>query len=400
MKILLGDASEYRVYDTVLDTTEVIANKKKLYGREDVYGVSGTELTAYEDVQSALESYHTVAELFGGLPIDFRVEKVEIKDDINYGLVIAKPITEDRGYVSEDLIQKMRGTDGIIVTPEYLTMFLADGGYPENAGVFNDLDEYCTGWVSEPYCVFSDGFFSGITSKNVATRASWGIGFAPSLKFLRCAVTCVPEYLCMQLGKLEEIDLTFISRKRLIGSIEKMAFAGCTHLRHVGLQGALRIVGEYAFGGCESLTEIALPDTVRQVLTGCFYGSGLETFKAPDSLQVLGKEAFRACSQLKRADLCDSQLTVLREGCFAGCTKLSKVILPESLAEIEDNCFAYCKSLKTLWLPDSITKLHYRALSSVSRVHIHKGTSTERVVKELDERRRECKDIPINFYCH
>lgn len=45
------------------------------------------------------------------------------------------------------------------------------------------------------------------------------------------------------------------------------------------------------------------------------------------------------------------------EGCFENCTRLTTVILPETLNSIENNAFAGCTSLRGIFLPESVTVL-------------------------------------------
>jgi hypothetical protein len=45
----------------------------------------------------------------------------------------------------------------------------------------------------------------------------------------------------------------------------------------------------------------------------------------------------------------------IEDNTFSGCTKLSKITLPDSLTDIGNNAFSDCSNLKDVKLPSSVT---------------------------------------------
>lgn len=74
----------------------------------------------------------------------------------------------------------------------------------------------------------------------------------------------------------------------------------------------------------------------------------------PDSLQKIGKQAFRGCRQLKKVKL-PSGISEIPEGCFSGCRSLEEIVIPEGLTAIRKDALKSCERLKQLIVPESLT---------------------------------------------
>lgn len=99
----------------------------------------------------------------------------------------------------------------------------------------------------------------------------------------------------------------------------------------VTLDGTLyktRSINEGAFAGA-NLKSIVIPATVTMINHACFAGcTALTSVKLPDGLTRLGNHWNHA--------------NEYNSGCFSGCTSLTSITLPAGLTNIEDNCFARC----------------------------------------------------------
>ena len=172
-------------------------------------------------------------------------------------------------------------------------------------------------------------------------------------------------------------------------------------------------IGEGAFYGCEALESVTLPKTIRKIGTEAFkYCASLKEITLPEELRTVGDEAFSNCKSLKSLDIpalvrdiggwatafCDSleELTVAGEnknfygvdnciihkstktlvlGCndsripddgsvtaigyaaFAGCEKLSGILIPASVTEIEDSAFSHCAAMEAVEIPATVEKM-------------------------------------------
>lgn len=67
-----------------------------------------------------------------------------------------------------------------------------------------------------------------------------------------------------------------------------------------------------------------------------------------------GNDAFRSCSKLTTVIIPNS-VTSIGDCAFGGCHRLTSVTIPNSVTSIGRYTFDYCMSLKTFTVPDSVT---------------------------------------------
>jgi hypothetical protein len=82
----------------------------------------------------------------------------------------------------------------------------------------------------------------------------------------------------------------------------------------------------------------------------------LESIAVPPSVEVIGKESFKACEHLRAVSFCsDSQLTTIQESAFELCASLESIELPthSKLVRIERVAFCSCASLRSIFVPAS-----------------------------------------------
>ena len=79
-----------------------------------------------------------------------------------------------------------------------------------------------------------------------------------------------------------------------------------------------------------------------------------EEVRLPKYLEVIGKECFNTCKNIKKIQLPDT-VKVIKDDAFSGCEKLSYINIPDGIDEI--NCFYGCESLKSITLPNSVKTL-------------------------------------------
>lgn len=136
-----------------------------------------------------------------------------------------------------------------------------------------------------------------------------------------------------------------------------------------------------------SLKEVELMDGTVTIDQGAFYGGSLEYITLPESVAVIGSEAFKDCRALKKIIL-SSSLERIRPSAFEGCTKLkiveipsakyihnsafknclnlSSILLPHNIETIEADTFNGCSSLKSIVIPKSVAHLGERAFANCS----------------------------------
>lgn len=87
---------------------------------------------------------------------------------------------------------------------------------------------------------------------------------------------------------------------------------------------------------------------------GCFaYCTEITTVYLPDSLEAIGHYAFQDCTALRGLYVPDS-VTFIGESAFLGCTALEAISIPESMFFIGSDAFDDCDRLFYIFYPGSI----------------------------------------------
>ena len=178
------------------------------------------------------------------------------------------------------------------------------------------------------------------------------------------------------------------------------AFFHCTRLRNVMMSEGVTHVGLGAFSMCEKLqyteygngkylgteqnayrilvqptdwnfTDYTIHENTEIIaehaLAGC---KKLTSIKVPDSVTVIGSEAFDSCTGLESVVL-GSGVQSIEDKAFYFCEKLTSINLPASLESIGFNAFSYCMTLPSITIPKSVTTIEEGAFFACGKLTIH-----------------------------
>jgi hypothetical protein len=141
-------------------------------------------------------------------------------------------------------------------------------------------------------------------------------------------------------------------------------------------------IGGHIFDGCVKLHQLHLPPTIPNMYTllsestrwAVYISETTEiepyTFAdvksiisifIGDNVEIIGEDAFRACTNLQRVDLYVSKVTSIPRRAFANCAKLENVKFPWKLVEIGVYAFSRCFALQKIVLPHSVTLIDHGA---------------------------------------
>lgn len=150
--------------------------------------------------------------------------------------------------------------------------------------------------------------------------------------------------------------------------IEPYAFDNCEYVKNIVIPDSVTYIGKGAFRGCRNLESITLPfvgeakDGTENTYFEYVFGSDVNSYgRTPVTLKVInitggesiGQYAFRGCSKVTSIILPDS-LTSIGEHAFSGCASLTEITIPNCVTEIGSNAFSGCISLTEIDIPDGI----------------------------------------------
>ena len=139
---------------------------------------------------------------------------------------------------------------------------------------------------------------------------------------------------------------------------ESRAFGNCTSLTNVTFHPHVKSLG----GGhaCRSifyycgLQDLELPPALKYIDGGMFQYSAVREVVMPDSLENLGFNAFRGCTNLSRVVFGSGMTDTGEDHVFEDCTLLSEVTLTSSIMNITPGTFEDCRSLEHIDIPSSV----------------------------------------------
>ena len=199
------------------------------------------------------------------------------------------------------------------------------------------------------------------------------------------------------------------SNYKVVGS---SAFSYIPGLKSAIIPEGVETISSWGFLGTSSMTEVSLPSTLKSLgyqvfertgLISCVFPDGckmsygvldecyeLTYAKLPSDMTVIPESMFQGCSKLENIDLppgftdigerafsgtaiksfvIPKEMTVIRYGTFYNCKQLEEITLPPNLIEIEERAFLYCYSLKRViqadgsyndgefFIPEGVTEL-------------------------------------------
>jgi len=126
-------------------------------------------------------------------------------------------------------------------------------------------------------------------------------------------------------------------------------------------------IGRNAFFGNAVLTSVTIPNGVTHIGNRAFYDSALRSVALPDSVAVIGVEAFRLCKSLTSVTG-GGGLKEIYMRAFEACTALSNINFPDGLAMIGEAAFLGCTSLRTLTIPRTAEVYHAAFIRGYSQL--------------------------------
>ena len=189
----------------------------------------------------------------------------------------------------------------------------------------------------------------------------------------------VPDSFLHDLSSLRSATLRIPATYEEIWEIAPVigdsAFAGCTALADLTIDGTYNAIGERAFEGM-AFTQFSVPSSVESIGDYAFADTKLASFTVPGSVTYLGRNIFYNAAQLssltiERMSYYDAELETVQTltndfGALFGATHL-QTWLEENPGLDEDDYPFYNRNLygSSVWIPDALTEVTVRGMQNV-----------------------------------
>ena len=120
-----------------------------------------------------------------------------------------------------------------------------------------------------------------------------------------------------------------------------------SNLLSISIPESITIIGNDAFANCRKLSSLVLPNSVQDIGKNAFNSSKLSSINIPDGITIIRTGTFSHCSSLRSIKIPDT-VTSLESGVFYSCSALDSVSLSANLTAIGSTCFYGCESLTSI----------------------------------------------------
>ena len=228
------------------------------------------------------------------------------------------------------------------------------------------------GWYLENTYISKVTFPYEVT-QNITLYAKWGENLPTSISFVVSAEGVLTEVngisetnnVVIIPNQVNNVEVKEIKKELFLNNIyiEKLVIPetvttlgyrmcyGCTNLKEVNLPDNISVIPDYAFEKCTLLEKINIPQSLVQIRNDAFAESGIKEFIAPDSFKEIWGYAFKDCKNLEKVDL--NKTTSIGDMSFENCTKLSSIVLPNTLVELGTYVFSGCTLLNNIKMPSN-----------------------------------------------
>ena len=150
----------------------------------------------------------------------------------------------------------------------------------------------------------------------------------------------------------------------IIGS----AFLNRTSLEKIIIPDSVTIIGKNAFAYCSKLTDVTLSNGLISIGESAFEKcTNLAKITIPSSVVSIGPYAFSECTRLTGITISNG-VTAIGPYAFYKCTKLANITIPNSVTSISEYAFCGCTNLKTVVLSSNITSIELNTFASCSNL--------------------------------
>lgn len=121
-------------------------------------------------------------------------------------------------------------------------------------------------------------------------------------------------------------------------------------------------ISDSAFEGCVNLSSITIGSNVTSIGDSAFVGTKLTSVIIPDSIDSIGNNMFSGCTSLVSISIPNS-VTSIGSYAFSRCTSLLSITIPDSVVKIDNYAFDGCSALKSIKISENAISIGERAFN-------------------------------------
>ena len=147
-------------------------------------------------------------------------------------------------------------------------------------------------------------------------------------------------------GAFEKTAISEITLPTSLKSIGMRAFADCANLKYIKIPKGLTTLNAEIFSN-SGLETVVFEEGVEEIASGMFANTKIREITTPKSLKTIHHSAFVNCANLEKVTLNEGLITIDTYA-FGGESKLTEIIIPQSVVNLKDDTFSSCHTLKAV----------------------------------------------------
>lgn len=154
------------------------------------------------------------------------------------------------------------------------------------------------------------------------------------------------------------------------------AFKDRKALHTIILPQTLETIGEESFRGCSNLEAMDVPEKTSRICSSAFRDCiSMKSLKVRNGYIKIGERSFENCASLESISLPDG-LTEIYGGVFNSCKSLVHIDLPKNLTILGESAFSDCVCLEKIEVPEAVVKiddLAFNGCTNLTKIVLHEG---------------------------
>lgn len=149
-------------------------------------------------------------------------------------------------------------------------------------------------------------------------------------------------------GEWDHFNIPHVVDGIVVTELAKNFFLNCDELASVNLPDTLLVIGEQAFMNCTSLEKIKLGSRITDIQPRVFINcTSLTEITIPDSVCVFGQRMFNNCKKLEKITL-GTGIDKIEAFTFSNCELLQTIHLKSPITAVAESAFESCKALSEI----------------------------------------------------